>query len=397
MSTVSVIIPNYNHARFLPRRIESVLHQTYQDFELILLDDCSTDDSRSILSKYADDPRVRMEFNVKNSGSTFKQWNKGVGMARGEYVWIAESDDYADERLLEKLVVRLDSEPNVVFSYCRSWRVSADGGISGFLDSYLTDLDTQRWTADFWADGREECQNYLVQRNTVANASAVLFRREVYERVGGADESLVLCGDWKLWAAMALTGRIAYLGEPLNYNRCHDTSLRANSQRLGVDTAEYLEVIRWILQRVTPSEAARRKLCEDVSSRWAPAALSHVEEVAPQLLDTLGANMVEIRQALLGGYNYGKDVLGPSEPEAALRVIEELLQLPGARSIDRSVLANAWLKVAGIHYRQGRRGKAMVSAGRAVMVRPIVAGRPVKRAFTRLAAALKDCLRATRT
>jgi len=212
MVKVSVIIPNYNHARFLRRRIESVLCQTYQDFELILLDDCSTDDSRSMLSAYAEDPRVRMEFNEKNSGSTFKQWNKGVRLARGEYVWIAESDDYADERLLEKLVARLDSEPSAVFSYCRSWLVSADGEISGFLDSYLTDLDTQRWTADFWADGREECQNYLVHRNTVANASAVLFRREVYERVGGADESLVLSGDWKLWVAMALTGRIAYLG-----------------------------------------------------------------------------------------------------------------------------------------------------------------------------------------
>ncbi|MGA2237024.1 MAG: glycosyltransferase [Terriglobales bacterium] len=274
MPKVSIVVPNYNHARFLRRRIESVLCQTYQDFELILLDDCSTDDSRSILSKYADDPRIRMMFNEKNSGSTFKQWNKGVGMARGEYVWIAESDDYADERLLEKLVVRLDSEPSAVFSYCRSWRVSADGEISGFLDSYLTDLDTQRWTADFWADGREECQNYLVHRNTVPNASAVLFRREVYERVGGADESLVLGGDWKLWAAMALTGRIAYLGEPLNYNRFHDTSVRAESQRLGVYTAEYLEVTRWILQRVTPSEAARRKLCEDVSSLWAPAVLT---------------------------------------------------------------------------------------------------------------------------
>jgi hypothetical protein len=91
------------------------------------------------------------------------------------------------------------------------------------------------------------------------------------------------------------------------------------------------------------------------------------------------------------------DVLGASEPEAALRVIEELLQLPGAQSIKKPVLANAWLKVAGIHYRQGRRGKAMVSAGRAVMVRPIVAGRPVRRAFAHLAAALKGCLRATRT
>ena len=60
-------------------------------------------------------------------------------------------------------------------------------------------------------------------------------------RVGGADESMVLCGDWKLWVAMALTGRIAYLGEPLNYYRVHDTTVRAKSQRLGVGPVEYLE------------------------------------------------------------------------------------------------------------------------------------------------------------
>src|SRR5246127_2931841 len=104
MPTVSVVVPNYNHARFLPERIESILRQSYQDFELILLDDCSSDDSRAILSQYADDPRVRLEFNAVNSGSTFKQWNKGVRLARGKYVWIAESDDYADERLLQRLV-----------------------------------------------------------------------------------------------------------------------------------------------------------------------------------------------------------------------------------------------------------------------------------------------------
>jgi glycosyltransferase involved in cell wall biosynthesis len=274
MPAVSVIIPNYNHARFLRQRIESVFGQTFQDFEVILLDDCSSDESRSILSSYGANSRVRIEFNDVNSGSTFKQWNKGVRLARGEYVWIAESDDYADARLLEKLVPLLDTDRNAVLTYCRSWRILADGQISGFLDSYYTDLDPQRWTADFWSDGREECEKYLVNRNTIPNASAVIFRREVYERVGGADESLVLCGDWKLWAAMALTGRMAYLGEPLNYNRFHDTSVRSKSQRLGVEPAEYLEVIRWILQRVTPSEAARRKLCEDISSLWTPAVLT---------------------------------------------------------------------------------------------------------------------------
>ena len=100
MPTVSVVVPNYNHGRFLPQRIDSILGQTFQDFELILLDDCSTDNSRMILSSYAGDPRVRIEFNSANSGSPFKQWNKGVRLARGEYVWIAESDDYAEPRFL---------------------------------------------------------------------------------------------------------------------------------------------------------------------------------------------------------------------------------------------------------------------------------------------------------
>src|SRR5580698_4852658 len=127
MPTLSVIVPNYNHARFLRRRVDTILLQTFQDFELILLDDCSTDDSRSILTSYARDPRVRIEFNSVNSGSCFKQWNKGVRLARGKYIWIAESDDYADERLLERLVAAVESDPKVAFAYCLSWGIRADG------------------------------------------------------------------------------------------------------------------------------------------------------------------------------------------------------------------------------------------------------------------------------
>jgi len=272
---VSVVIPNYNHARFLRRRIDSVLRQTFQDFELILLDDCSTDESRSILCEYTGDPRVRMIFNEKNSGSTFKQWNKGVGLARGEYVWIAESDDYADERLLEKLVPILGSDRRAVFTYCRSWRVSANDEISGYLDLCLSDLDPRRWTSGFWADGREECRRYLFGRNTVLNASSVVFRREVYQQVGGADESLVYCGDWKTWAAMALTGgKIAYVGEALNFYRIHNMSVTAKSQRLGIEPGEYLRVIRWILEKITPVEATRNQVCENVFHVWGSAVLS---------------------------------------------------------------------------------------------------------------------------
>ena len=203
MPKVSVVIPNYNHARYLRQRIDSVLQQTFQDFEVILMDDCSTDESRSIISEYANDPRVRIEFNEKNSGSTFKQWNKGVALTRGEYVWIAESDDYADERLLARLVEVLDEDDGTTFAYARSWEV-ADGHHDRFADLYLEHLDRSRWTMDFRADGREECRKYMILTNTVANASAAVFRKSVFERIGGADETLRMCGDWKLWAGWLL-------------------------------------------------------------------------------------------------------------------------------------------------------------------------------------------------
>ena len=268
---VSVIVPNYNHARFLPQRLDSIMGQTFQDFELILLDDCSTDDSHSILLSYARDPRVRIEFNEVNSGSTFRQWNKGVRLAHGEYVWIAESDDYADEKLLERLVAVLDAESQVVYVNCRSWRVYADDRLGGYADSDLVDQDRDKWTNDFNADGREECRNYFVYLNPVFNASSVLFRKAVYERVGGADESLCFCGDWKLWAAMALTGRVAHIREPLNYYRVHQATVTAESKQEGLAAAEYLRVIRWVLRHVTPSEVARQKLSETLSWSWAPA------------------------------------------------------------------------------------------------------------------------------
>jgi glycosyltransferase involved in cell wall biosynthesis len=277
MPQVSIIVPNYNHARYLRQRIESVLGQSYQDFELILLDDCSTDGGRAIIEEYRNHPKVRIELNEKNSGSTFKQWNKGVRMAQGKYVWIAESDDYADPRLLETLVDRLEAEPNAVLAQCRSWRVTADGELKGFQDTYLSDLGS-RWAEDFRADGIEECRRYLVRCCSVQSASSVVFRRAVYWQVGGADEKLTQCGDWKVWAAMAITGgTISYVGKPLNYYRYHDESVSAKNLRSlgnGVWAAESLHVVRWILKRITPEKAAAARMREDFAYLWIQAVLN---------------------------------------------------------------------------------------------------------------------------
>src|SRR5579872_4420041 len=127
---VSVIIPNYNHAKFLVQRIESVLNQTFTDFEIILMDDKSTDNSLEIIERYRHYPKLsKIILNETNSGSTFKQWNKGIREAKGEYIWIAESDDYADEKFLENLVSIIESNGNVGMAYCQSFDVDDKGNI----------------------------------------------------------------------------------------------------------------------------------------------------------------------------------------------------------------------------------------------------------------------------
>jgi glycosyltransferase involved in cell wall biosynthesis len=275
MSTpvVSVIVPNYNHARFLRRRIDSVLAQTYQDFELILLDDASTDDSRAILQEYASDPRVtRLEFNEINSGNTFKQWNKGVRLARGEYVWIAESDDYAEPGFLARLSAALRRDPSGVLAFCRSRRITEDGETVGFSEENLP--QPERWATDFCEEGREACQSLFLPFNPILNASSVVFRKSAYEQVGGADEGLRLCGDWKLWAAMSLTGNIAYVSQVLNCFRVHPKSVRNETRQSRRDVPEFLEVAQWIVGRVPVAGDVLENTCQHRAGLWVPAIMS---------------------------------------------------------------------------------------------------------------------------
>lgn len=125
MPLITVIVPNYNHAPYLKQRIDSILSQSFQDFELILLDDCSTDNSRNVLSMYANNEHVsHIVFNEQNSGSTFKQWEKGIQLSKGEFIWIAESDDYASPNFLQSIVTYLQNGPKVSLVYTGSHMVN---------------------------------------------------------------------------------------------------------------------------------------------------------------------------------------------------------------------------------------------------------------------------------
>ncbi|MBC8135449.1 MAG: glycosyltransferase [Fibrella sp.] len=265
MPKVSVIVPNYNHARYLPERIASILHQSFSDFELILMDDASTDTSREVIdSLAASDARIRTLINTTNSGSGYKQWNKGVGEASGEYVWIAESDDSAEAGLLKQLVDKLDKHPEVGLAYCQSWRMNERGENTGTLLEWTSDLGTDRWEKDFVADGVEECRHYLCLKNTIPNASGVVFRRGLFEKIGGTTDSLRLCADWMLWVRMLMESGLAYVAEPLNRFRMEPTSVTHQSKKDGTNAEESYRMARSIesLIGIAPEviETAREKM-----------------------------------------------------------------------------------------------------------------------------------------
>ena len=124
---VSVIIPNYNHEKYLDERIQSVLNQTYTDFEVIILDDVSMDNSKEVIERYRCNPHVsHIVYNTENSGSTFKQWTKGFNLAKGELIWIAESDDSCSPKILETLVGEFEKDDQLVLAY----------SLSMFIDEY---------------------------------------------------------------------------------------------------------------------------------------------------------------------------------------------------------------------------------------------------------------------
>jgi glycosyltransferase involved in cell wall biosynthesis len=223
---VSVIVPNYNHAKFLRARLDSILNQTFQDFELILLDDCSTDTSVEILQLYAGQSRVsHFVVNDQNSGSPFVQWERGLVLARGEFIWIAESDDVAEPEFLERMVRILHEYSHVAMVYCRSVVIDQHGGRHGELQ-WLRNFCGSVLDHDYVVSGAHEIRRHLAFMNTIPNASSVLFRSSALRQIR-MPVDMRFCGDWKVYLDLLKAADLAYLSRPLNlYRSEHSESTR---------------------------------------------------------------------------------------------------------------------------------------------------------------------------
>lgn len=169
---VTIILPNYNHASYLPERLDSIFNQTHQNFEVIILDDCSSDESLAILNPYKNHPKTaHFEVNEQNSGSPFKQWQKGLKLAKGDFVWIAESDDYCDLNFLESQLRQIrEQNLDVVVAETKSVK---NKKITGrILHPVFKENDLLKITLESFL----YCP--------ILNVSAVFFKRDLITNIG---------------------------------------------------------------------------------------------------------------------------------------------------------------------------------------------------------------------
>jgi glycosyltransferase involved in cell wall biosynthesis len=239
MPKVSVIVPNYNHARFLRQRLDSIFHQIFQDFEVIILDDCSTDDSVNVIKEYESKRNnIQIILNTINSGSTFLQWQKGIAQAKGEWIWIAESDDFAHPMFLETMLQYSDS-PNLGVIACESHIVDENGVVTGNTKSWTNRNEAYYGKAK---NGLEFCANELVITNLIPNASAVLFKNS--SRLKEINYTISKkFGDWILWFGLLLKSDVLFVNKDLNNFRKHGQNVTPTGQNYKLYKREVLDVL----------------------------------------------------------------------------------------------------------------------------------------------------------
>lgn len=242
---VSVIIPNYCHSKYLDQRIQSVLNQTYSNFEVIILDDCSPDNgaSREVIETYRNDRHIsNIIYNDVNSGSTFRQWQKGFELAKGKLIWIAESDDYCENDFLEQLVKPFNPiDSTIAVSVGGTVVVDGDG-------MKIRELTIEKESKII--NGKKFISKRLSHGGmSIPNASAVVFKRDIAISIDKSYMDYEAVGDRLFWILMLEKGDIALSNKYLNYFRQHPNKVTPYKVRKGITFFEEFKINQFLTQK----------------------------------------------------------------------------------------------------------------------------------------------------
>ncbi|MEC5147374.1 glycosyltransferase [Chitinophaga sp. 212800010-3] len=245
---VSVIVPCYNREKYIEQCVMSVIHQTYPNIELVVVDDGSTDKSGQILEELA----------AKHGFTLVRQKNMGVcaalnngirGHSTGEYICYLGSDDYWKEDKIEKQVAFLEEHQDLALGFTKTTLVDSKGNMS--------------WS---YPNGEEiTCDFYNLLWGNFVPSLTTMMRRDVYVAVGGFDENLVL-EDWDMWLRIAYEYKYGFLDEVLAYYRIHDNNMSKDT--IKMKRAEQQTLQKW----------RHTKAYKHVYKRW---ALDAMNELAP--------------------------------------------------------------------------------------------------------------------
>jgi len=235
--TVSVIIPTYNRANLVDKAIKSVLSQTYQDFEIIVIDDGSTDNTEEIIRGFKD-KRVKYIKKYKKNRGISATRNIGIKVARGKYIASLDSDDeWLPDKLDKQIKILQDGPPELGVVYSNSCYIDESGKNMNKLPK------PKKLEGYIYED--------LLGGNYVGTPSTVLIRKECFQQVGLFDDLLNTQADWDMWIRIAKYYRFALIKTPLVRYRLHSNQLSKNlgvkiisANRILVKYANELEIRR---------------------------------------------------------------------------------------------------------------------------------------------------------
>ncbi len=288
---VSVVVPNYNYEKYLNGRIRSILRQKYPIFELIILDDASTDGSVEeifrVLKKHNieleerktannrgekiynfenEKLKVKLVVNKKNSGKAILQWKKGFELATGDFVWIAEADDLASRNFLQEVMEGF-CDSRVVLSYAESKIINKQGLMICPNFRWSRDREkTGHYNKNYTKDGNQEIEEIMAIRCTIPNVSAVIFRKNEQNLfLQYLDEATRFgqVGDWYFYAKVLEHGRISYNRKSLNKFRVHGGSKTATAKKEKSHYEEILQMHKMFMTKYKLSKSMKEKMLEE--------------------------------------------------------------------------------------------------------------------------------------
>lgn len=235
---ITAIVPNYNHARFLERRLQSVYSQTWPHLKVILLDDASTDNSREILESFRHHPSTQaIVYNDVNSGSPFLQWKRGLDRVETDWVWIAESDDWCTTDFLEALRPVVE-DAGAVMAYSQVNWMDAAGNM----------LKPAPAEKPCWYNGLAFVRDHIFTFNRLQNAGMLIFRRSAALQAHPRWMHMRQTGDYWLWAEVARQGMVYGNGRPDCYFTKQASSVSGQWLHTPLAMEEWVETM-WQMRR----------------------------------------------------------------------------------------------------------------------------------------------------